>query len=213
MTEPFDAPPSGECDRRLASMPIINIICLKLTKWNVLCCLCYHSSSGVCDKLDKWLVKSNNNVTSSQLSWAISCHCLVRSTINVNSSQQIMFSASIHDGRDPKQPTWSAVVNGHVQSVVPAVNMVSCGQRSCSIHGPSCQHGQLWSTVVFSSWCTLPTWSAAAVNSHVQSITDSSNKQCQQQSNVMFIVSLTGSSYWHCQYPVWMRMRFGCVSK
>ena len=35
-------------------------------------------------------------------------------------------------------------------------NIVNSGQRSCSVHGPSCQNSQQHSTVRFSFWSKLP---------------------------------------------------------
>jgi hypothetical protein len=78
------------------------------------------------------------------------------------------------------------------QWLVQATNMVSSGQWSCSVCGPSCQHGRQC-TVVFNP-----------------SLTGSNNKHChhQQQSNIMFLASLAGPSYRCCQHPIWLRMKF-----
>ena len=67
--------------------------------------------------------------------------------------------------------TLPAAVNGHVQIMFQAVNIVSIGQQSCSDHVPSCQHYQQRSTVMFNPSLMGPN---------------------NEQSTVMFISSLTG---------------------
>jgi len=141
------------------------LICAIADLWNVLCCLCYHSSSGICNKLDKWTNQQHQQqstvlisqpAVSTTLAVMFSSSMTGRSHNIVNSGQ---LSCSVHSpsSKHCQQQainghvhciTKCAMFNGRVQFIVQAANIASAVS------------GHVYCTT---DWSKLPTLSAAVI--------------------------------------------------